>query len=59
MVSSMFLLLMFTTAFCFWSIWCALEKRSTWWLISLFLYLALIFGYKYLTGNDFWAIQPV
>lgn len=59
MVSSVFLLLMFTTSFCFWSIWCALEKKSAWWLISLFVYLALIFGYKFFTGNDFWNLNPL
>lgn len=53
------LLLLFATVFSFWSIWCALERRAYWWLLSVVLYLTLLFGYKYLTGNNFWGEYPL
>ena len=53
----MFLLMLFATFFSFWSIWCAMARKPYWWIASLVLYLTLIFGFKYLTGNDFWDIH--
>ncbi len=54
----MFLLLLFATAFIFWSIWCAIERKGLWWILSVFLYLTFLFSYHYFTGNNFWGINP-
>jgi hypothetical protein len=54
----LFLLLLFATAFTGWSMWCALERKPHWWFISLVLYLVFIFGYRHLTGNNFWSLSP-